>query len=209
MRKIATILFISGAAVLMSFNAPVSLTQPSVKEAKAPVAYKVDGTKSKIAWLAKKVTGSHNGFISVTGGDLQVDGSTLTGGTFTVDTRTMTVDDIKDANGNARLLNHLKSDDFFSVEKHPNATFVITSVKKKSGTTHDITGNLTIKGITQPVTFPAEIAVNGSQLNAKATIVIDRTKFDIKYRSKSFFENLGDKTIYDEFTLDVELVANK
>lgn len=121
----------------------------------------------------------------------------------------MTVDDIKDANGNARLLNHLKSDDFFSVEKHPNATFVITSVKKKSGSTHDITGNLTIKGITQPVTFPAEVVVNGSQLNAKATITIDRTKFDIKYRSKSFFENLGDKTIYDEFTLDVELVATK
>ncbi len=157
------------------------------------------------------MTGSHNGSISITGGDLQVDGSTLKGGSFTVDTRTMTVEDIKDANGNARLLNHLKSDDFFSVEKHPSAAFAITSAKKKSGNEYDITGNLTIKGITQPVTFlpPATVVVNGSQLNAKATIKIDRTKFDIKYRSNSFFQNLGDKAIYDDFTLDVELVANK
>ncbi|WP_341843562.1 YceI family protein [Chitinophaga caseinilytica] len=208
MRKLATILFISGAAVLMSFNAPVS-NAPSFKNEAAPVAFKVDGAKSKVAWLAKKVTGSHNGSISISGGDLQVDGSTLKGGSFTIDTRSMTVEDIKDANGNARLLNHLKSDDFFSVEKHPNATFTITSAKKKSGNEYDITGNLTIKGITQPITFPASVVVNGNQLNAKAAITIDRTKFDIKYRSKSFFENLGDKTIYDDFTIDVELVANK
>lgn len=208
MRKLATILFISGAAVLMSFNAPVS-TAPATAQAAAPVTYKVDGSKSKIAWLAKKVTGSHNGVISISGGELQADGSSLTGGSFTVDTRTMTVDDIKDANGNARLLNHLKSDDFFSVEKHPNASFAITSVKKKSGSTFDITGNLTIKGITQSISFPADVVVNGNQLNAKAAIKIDRTKFDIKYRSNSFFENLGDKAIYDDFTLDVELVATK
>ena len=208
MRKIATILFISGAAVLMSFNAPVS-TAPASAAVAAPVAFKVDGSKSKIAWLAKKVTGSHNGFINISGGTLQVDGSTLTGGSFNVDTRTMTVEDIKDEKGNARLLGHLKSDDFFSVEKHPEATFAITSAKKKSGNTYDITGNLTIKGISQSITFPADVVVNGNQLNAKATVKIDRTKFDIKYRSNSFFENLGDKAIYDDFTLDVELVANK
>lgn len=208
MRKIATILFISGAAVLMSFNAPVS-TAPASAAVAAPVAFKVDGSKSKIAWLAKKVTGSHNGFINISGGTLQVDGSTLTGGSFNVDTRTMTVEDIKDEKGNARLLGHLKSDDFFSVEKHPEASFAITSAKKKSGNTYDITGNLTIKGISQSITFPADVVVNGNQLNAKATIKIDRTKFDIKYRSNSFFENLGDKAIYDDFTLDVELVANK
>lgn len=208
MRKIATILFISGAAVLMSFNAPVS-TAPASAAVAAPVAFKVDGSKSKIAWLAKKVTGSHNGFINISGGTLQVDGSTLTGGSFNVDTRTMTVEDIKDEKGNARLLGHLKSDDFFSVEKHPEASFAITSAKKKSGNTYDITGNLTIKGISQSITFPADVVVNGNQLNAKATVKIDRTKFDIKYRSNSFFENLGDKAIYDDFTLDVELVANK
>lgn len=208
MRKIATILFISGAAVLMSFNAPVS-TAPASAAVAAPVAFKVDGSKSKIAWLAKKVTGSHNGFINISGGTLQVDGSTLTGGSFNVDTRTMTVEDIKDEKGNARLLGHLKSDDFFSVEKHPEATFAITSAKKKSGNTYDITGNLTIKGISQSITFPADVVVSGNQLNAKATVKIDRTKFDIKYRSNSFFENLGDKAIYDDFTLDVELVANK
>ncbi|WP_298715385.1 YceI family protein [Chitinophaga sp.] len=208
MRKIATILFISGAAVLMSFNAPVS-TAPASAAVAAPVAFKVDGSKSKIAWLAKKVTGSHNGFINISGGTLQVDGSTLTGGSFNVDTRTMTVEDIKDEKGNARLLGHLKSDDFFSVEKHPEATFAITSAKKKSGNTYDINGNLTIKGISQSITFPADVVVNGNQLNAKATVKIDRTKFDIKYRSNSFFENLGDKAIYDDFTLDVELVANK
>lgn len=208
MRKIATILFISGAAVLMSFNAPVS-TAPASAAVAAPVAFKVDGSKSKIAWLAKKVTGSHNGFINISGGTLQVDGSTLTGGSFNVDTRTMTVEDIKDEKGNARLLGHLKSDDFFSVEKHPEASFAITSAKKKSGNTYDIIGNLTIKGISQSITFPADVVVNGNQLNAKATVKIDRTKFDIKYRSNSFFENLGDKAIYDDFTLDVELVANK
>lgn len=205
MRRLATFLFIGGAAVLLSFANPA--TEKTVKantHKAARAVYHVDAQQSKLTWGAKKVTGSHAGNINIASGQLELEGSALKGGAFTLDTRSITVTDIT----SERLTNHLKSDDFFSVEKHPTATFVITSVSPKGGNNFDVTGKLTIKGITNPISFPAEVAVAGGKATAKATIKVDRTKFDIKYRSTNFFENLGDKAIYDDFTLDVELVAN-
>jgi polyisoprenoid-binding protein YceI len=210
MQRLATLLFISGAAIMMSFTVPASENpaKPAAHTKAAYAVYQVDNQQSKLTWTAKKVTGSHAGAIAVSAGQLDIDKNVLKGGSFTLDTRSITVTDITNADMNGKLVGHLKSDDFFSVEKHPTATFVITSATAKGGGNYDVTGNLTIKGITNPVSFPATLTVAGGQATAKATVTVDRTKFDIKYRSKNFFENLGDKAIYDDFTLDVTLVAS-
>lgn len=170
---------------------------------------KVDTKSSKVSWGAKKVTGTHAGDIPLSSGSLIVDGDKLKGGTFVFDVKNLSVTDIKDAEMNGKLTGHLKSPDFFSVEKHPEAKFVITSVTPKSAGIYDVTGKLTIKGITDNVTFPATVKSDAKKVTADAKITVDRTKYDIKFRSANFFENLGDKAIDNDFTLDVNLVANK
>jgi polyisoprenoid-binding protein YceI len=97
---------------------------------------------------------------------------------------------------------------FFAVEKFGKANFNITSVQSTGSGTYDVKGKLTIKGITNEISFPATVKQEGNKVIANAKIIVDRTKYDIKFRSKSFFENLGDKTIYDDFELNVQLVAN-
>jgi polyisoprenoid-binding protein YceI len=173
------------------------------------ITYKVDEKNSKLSWLAKKVTGEHSGNVKVTGGSLVLDNNVLKGGSFDIDTRTISVTDITDPEANGKLLGHLKSDDFFAVEKFPAAKFVITSAKPTGAGKYDVKGKLTIKGITNDVAFPATVKTEGNTVLADAKITIDRTKYGIKFRSKNFFENLGDKTIYDDFDLNVTLSANK
>ncbi len=172
-----------------------------------PKTLKVDVKSTTIQWKAKKVTGSHDGFVGVSAGQITLDGAKVTSGTFDIDMTTMTVEDIKDAGSNKKLLGHLQSDDFFGISKYPTAKFVLTSVNQKSGNTYTVDGNLTIKGITKAISFPADISVSGNTLKAVATITVDRTQFDIRYRSTNFFENLGDKAIYDDFELNLNLVA--
>jgi len=169
----------------------------------------VDSKSSKITWGAKKVTGTHAGQIPLNSGSLIVDGAKLKGGSFVFDVKNLTVTDVTDAEMNGKLTGHLKSPDFFSVEAHPQAKFVITSVTPKGGDVYEVAGKLTIKGITDEVKFPATVKSDSKKVTADAKIVVDRTKYDIKFRSKNFFENLGDKAIENDFTLDVNLVANK
>ncbi|KLT65212.1 YceI family protein [Pedobacter sp. BMA] len=170
-----------------------------------PVTYTVDAAKSTITWIGKKVTGSHNGTISLQSGTLNVDGKKVTGGTFTID-----MNSIKDADGSAKLEGHLKADDFFGTAKFPTATFVITKVTG-SDANLTVTGNLTIKGITKPLSFPASVTVNtdGTVSALAGKITVDRTKYDIRYGSKSFFDSIGDKAIDDNFEIGVKLVAKK
>ncbi len=171
---------------------------------------KVDTESSTMNWNAKKVGGEHYGTIKLADGTLQVNGNKLIGGSFTIDMTNIVVTDITKPDSNKRLTDHLKSDDFFSVEKHPTSTFKITKaspIKGKAGeANYTITGDLTIKGITNPVTFPAVVKVSGKAAEASATIEVDRTKYDIKYRS-GLIGTAADKIIYDTFTLDVKLVA--
>lgn len=179
---------------------------------KARVADKtlaVDAKSSKIVWGAKKVTGTHAGNIPLTSGSLIVDGDKLKGGSFVFDVKNLTVTDVTDASMNGKLTTHLKSPDFFSVESHPEAKFVISTVTPKGANAYEVTGKLTIKGITNDVKFPATVKSDGKKITADAKIAVDRTKYDIKFRSTNFFENLGDKAIDNDFTLDVSLVANK
>jgi polyisoprenoid-binding protein YceI len=163
---------------------------------------KVDVAKSTVNWTGKKVTGEHHGTIAVKEGNLEVTGGKVTGGKVVIDMSTMANTDLTDAGMNGKLVGHLKSDDFFAVAAHPTADLVITKVE---GTA--FSGNLTIKGITNPVSFTATSSIDGNNTVYKGTLTIDRSKFNIRYGSKSFFDNLGDKVIYDEFTLDFSLVV--
>ncbi|CAG4994450.1 Protein YceI [Dyadobacter sp. CECT 9275] len=177
--------------------------------AKKAVNFKVVPEKSELTWLAKKVTGEHTGKITLKEGLITLDGAKLTGGKFIADLNSITCTDLTDKTYNDKLIGHLKSDDFFSVAKHPTATFVITKATAKSAGVYDVTGDLTIKGITKPVTFPVTVKATGSGAEATGKLVVDRSKYDIKYNSKSFFDNLGDKVIYDDFSIDIKLVAAK
>ena len=170
---------------------------------------KVNASKSELTWLGKKVTGEHTGKIALKEGVLTLDGAKLSGGKLVADLTSITCTDLTDKSYNDKLIGHLKSDDFFSVEKHPTATFVITKATPKSAGVYDVTGDLTIKGITKPVTLPVTVTASATGAEATGKLVVDRSKYDIKYNSKSFFEGLGDKMIHDDFTIDFKLVAAK
>jgi polyisoprenoid-binding protein YceI len=170
---------------------------------------KVNTAKSELTWLGKKVAGEHTGKITLKEGTITLDGAKLTGGKFVADLNTITCTDLTDKEYNGKLIGHLKSDDFFSVEKHPTATFVVTKATPKATGIYDVTGDLTIKGITKPVTFPVTVKTTAAGAEATGTLIVDRSKYDIKYNSKSFFDNLGDKIINDDFSIDVKLVAAK
>ncbi|MBK0383311.1 YceI family protein [Pedobacter sp. SD-b] len=175
----------------------------------ASEVYKVDVTKSKIEWIGKKITGQHNGEIKLANGILNANGSRLVGGIFNIDMNTITCTDLDQKNG-AKLLGHLKSEDFFSVEKHPTANFEIITINQVDANKYNITGNLTIKGISDKITFPATIQQKGNVIVAVASnIKVDRTRYDVKYGSKNFIAGLGDKAIDDEFELNINLVAKK
>ena len=177
----------------------------SVPTSNAPVT--ISKTESTVTWHASKVTGSHYGKVPLSDGKLDYSNGKITGGSFEMDMSKLTVEDITDAGSNQKLTGHLKSDDFFSVTKFPKAMMKITNVKTTDGKTYEMTANLTIKGITTPVTFPATLTMVNGKMVTSAEIKFDRTKYDIKYRSGSYFEDLADKLIYDEVKLDVKLVA--
>ncbi|TAE29055.1 MAG: YceI family protein [Cytophagales bacterium] len=176
---------------------------------KVAVTYKVDTQKSVLNWEGKKVTGAHNGTVQVQDGSLTVDGTKLTGGTFQFDMNSIKALDLTDAGYNAKFIGHMKSEDFFNTTKYPTSKFVITKVTPKGGNSYDVTGNMTIKNITNPVTFPATVTMSGNTITAQGKATVDRTKYDIRYGSKSFFENIGDKAIYDDFTVEMKMVATK
>ncbi|WP_181305708.1 YceI family protein [Rufibacter sp. XAAS-G3-1] len=174
------------------------------------VEYKVVKNQSKVSWKGTKVTGEHAGAISIASGQLSSDGKNILGGSFDIDMNSITCSDITDPKSNQDLVGHLKSDDFFGTAKHPKATLVLTKVTPtKTKGQYLVNGDLTIKGIKKPVQFPATITHAGNQIKAKANIKVDRTKYDIKYGSGSFFDNLGDKAISNEFDLNVDLVAQR
>jgi polyisoprenoid-binding protein YceI len=171
---------------------------------------KVNTSKSTVVWNGYKVLGSHTGNVNLKNGALEFDSkNNLTGGSFELDMKSIVCNDLTGGTAD-KLVGHLKSDDFFSVEKFPTSKFVITSAKKKgTGNTYTVTGNLTIKGITHPVTFDADVVSRGNNSTATAKIVVDRTKYDVRYGSGKFFDNLGDSAINDNFDLVVSIESAK
>lgn len=170
--------------------------------------YKIDTEASKVSWLGKKVTGQHNGTVQLKSGSFEFEDGKLTGGTFTVDMTTIVSEDLE-GEWKQKLEGHLKSDDFFGVEQYPNALLVIQKAKAQGGGKYEVTGDLTIKGKTETITFPAQLTEAGDKVYGLANLTIDRSKFDVRYGSGSFFDDLGDKTIYDNFDLTVNIVASK
>ncbi len=205
MKKNALVLACLLSAILVSAHY-VLAGNDSAKD-----AYSVDTGKSSVKWTGKSVKGGHFGNIRITEGNFVSDGKSITSGNVTIDMNSITVLDLQEASRQERLSNHLKSDDFFSVEKFPEAKLAITGSKPGKAGQIEVTGNLTIKGITKPVTFPVTIKNQGNGLEAEGTLTVDRILYDIKYRSKSVLDPsaLADRLIYDEFTLDFKVVASK
>ena len=156
--------------------------------------------KSKVVWKGYKVTGSHEGIISITYGHLNFDKDILTGGSFEIDMTSIAVTDLEGEH-KGKLEGHLKSDDFFGVTKFPSASLTFTKVESTGKNSYKVTGDITIKGKTEIVSF--DLSVYGNKANA--SLKIDRTKFDVRYGSTSFFDGLKDKAIYDEFELVADL----
>lgn len=169
--------------------------------------FNVASAQSAIHWTGKKVTGAHNGTISIKAGTLVLNNGELKEGNFVIDTTSIKILDITDPATNAQFAGHLFSADFFASDKFPEATFNITRIDPNKEGKVLITGDLTIKGITHPVSFTATVDVNGNALTAAGKIRVDRTLYDMKFRSGNFFTNLGDTLIYNEFELDVQLTA--
>jgi polyisoprenoid-binding protein YceI len=167
---------------------------------------KVSSTASKVEWTARKVTGKHNGTVNIKEGSLKISDGFLVGGSFTIDMTSIKDMDMQGEYA-AKLEGHLKSDDFFGVDAYPTATLVITQANAKGNGQYEIKANMTIKGITQPITFNALLTPESKRYKATANLVIDRTLYNVKYGSGKFFEGLGDKTVYDEFDLAVSLVS--
>lgn len=188
----------------LSFIAVAIVSFKSAQE-----TFVVDTQASSVQWIAGKVGGSHNGAISITSGNLVFNGKALKGGSFLIDMGSISISDLQ-GKSNENLLKHLKSDDFFSVDKSPSSKFDITKVTAAGTDRVTITGILSIKGISNSITFPATVKRSKNTVVAVAKgVKVDRTKYDIKYRSKSFFGDIGDKAIDDEFELSINLVAKK
>ena len=162
---------------------------------------KINVEKSKINWVGKKVTGKHEGTINLKEGLLVFKKNKLTGGNFIVDMTSLSTTDLKPGEGKEKLEGHLKSDDFFGTDKFATSKLVFKTIKANGKNSYTVTGDLTIKSITNPITFIITVKGNSAITNLK----IDRTKYDVKYGSGSFFDNLGDKAISDNFDLNVAL----
>ncbi|MGB0840416.1 MAG: YceI family protein [Chitinophagales bacterium] len=167
---------------------------------------KVDATKTQINWTGYKVTGQHTGTLQLNSGSFIYDEGVLTGGSFEVDMNSLTVTDLEgDMAG--KLKGHLMSADFFGVEKFPTASFNITKVVPQGPNRYKVIGDLTIKETTKEIRFNTTVDQSSGVPVASAKITLDRSDFNIRYGSGSFFDNLGDKTIYDDFDLNLTVVG--
>lgn len=172
-------------------------------------SYLVNGAASKLHWKAKKTGGEHEGNVNVKHGKLKMSGETPLRAEFVIDMTSITVTDIKDAEQNAKLVNHLKSEDFFSTSKHSTAVITVKKFTKNTNGTYTATADLMIKGITNEITFPVKFAKTTGGYTATADITIDRTKWNVKYNSKSLLGAAADKFIYDDVNFNVSLVLDK
>ncbi|MAN58464.1 MAG: lipid-binding protein [Flavobacteriaceae bacterium] len=164
-----------------------------------PMKKKIDVKESTIEWEGKKILGSHKGTINLKDGHFEMDGDNLVGGEFTVDMTSIKVTDLS-GEDKQKLEGHLRSDDFFGVDNHPTASLNIKNATRE-GNVYNVNAQLTIKDTTHPISFELTMGETAAITNLK----IDRTKYNVRYGSGSFFDNLGDNTISDTFELDITL----
>lgn len=174
----------------------------------------VSGGYSHLKWTGYKIGGEHTGKIEISSGEMIFIDEVFTGGSFEIDMNSISNSDLTDEAMNKKLVDHLKSPDFFGVEKHPKGKFVIDKIINygpagENRTNYKITGKLTIKGITKEVKFIAKVVNYDTSYSVSARIDFDRSDFDIRYGSGTFFDDIGDKVIYDNVQLDLTLAALK
>ena len=171
--------------------------------------FKADADASSIKWRGTKIGGDHEGTINLKSGTLALKNGTILKGNFVINMTTIQNIDIEDKKMRAKLENHLRSDDFFNVQKYPEAKMKIKSAKSNGPNKHKVTADITIKGITKEITFDADLKEERDHITVTSKLKIDRAKFNVRYGSNSFFDNLGDKLIYNDFELKVTLIARK
>lgn len=168
----------------------------------------IDTKESVVTWKGSMLIGpnSHTGYIHISKGELMIENGQLMGGAAEIDMNTI---EDETHRSNSGLIKHLKDPDFFDVKKFPISTIVLAKATSINGENKKVTGNLTIKGITHPVTFPAKIEIKDGIVKMNGRLVIDRTKWDIRYKSGKFYENLADEAISDSIEFHIKIVAKK
>lgn len=219
-KRILNVLMITAFAVVM-VNCKDKAKEANTSEAEAAAVsesttqkYVTDVTKSSIEWKGFKPTGTHNGTVNIDTGVFQVDSDVIQSGTFLIDMNSITDLDLE-GDMKTNLENHLKGTvdgkegDFFNVTQFPTGSFEVTGVSEEAGKTM-LSGNLTLKGVKQNITFPISVVNEGDMLTITSeAFTIDRTKWGVNFGSKTVFDNLGDKFINDEIELKINVVAYK
>ncbi len=210
--KITAVLFI-GLAVVSCKKAKNETEAKDAEEVTKieaeAVKYIAEVDSSTVAWKGFKPSGTHNGTIKISEGYFAITDDKLAGGNFVIDMKTIKDLDLEDPKWNGKLVGHLSSPDFFDVENNAFSVFTITGVNDKEGKIM-VKGNLTVKKIKKNIEFPAVVTFNGDELSFKSEpFTIDRTDWDIKFRSGKFFEDLKDKLINDEIEFVIEIKAKK
>lgn len=207
---LATIFFVFGCS--QKTQESVSNTEKPISQASVGSSdaqnYRLDLSASTFGWHAEKVIGAHDGFININRGEFSVKDGKIESGRFSIDMNSITNTDLT-GSFNEMLVNDLKSSNFFDSEKFPISTFEITKTEQSTDGSTKITGNLTIKDIKREIEFNTQITFTENTATATAEFQIDRTLWDIRYRSGSFFENIGDKAVDDLFTVKLNLTAQK
>lgn len=215
--KILPLLFVGALATACGGSTEgVEVDATDAVEGAAPVGqatvYNIAPAESMVIWTGSKLTGGeHKGTINVTDGRLAFDGNTITAGDFVIDMTSLTVTDLDEASGKSKLEGHLKNEDFFEVGAHPEAKFTITGVEAVTGdatTTHRLTGNLEMKGVSKSVTIPANVKVTDTEITATTpAFEIDRNDWGIQYGSGSIAGIAQDNIINDDVVLVINLKA--
>ncbi|TBN06620.1 YceI family protein [Hyunsoonleella flava] len=215
-KNFKTILFMSALAIALvgckdkAKEAETSDAKAAAEAEATATKYVADAEASTIEWKGFKPTGTHNGTIKLDSGTFKISNGKVESGSFLINMGSIAVLDIPaDDEKNGKLKGHLTSADFFDVEKFPNAAFEVTGISEAEGKTM-LSGNLTLKGVKNNITFPVSVSENenGVALTSES-FTIDRSKWNVQYGSKSFFDDLGDKFINDDIELKINLVAKK
>ena len=222
--KLSLLLVIAAIAASCSTGGGEKTVAKAAVEAKSNAwdkTFVVNPEQSQLAWEGYKPTGQHHGTVTISQGDLKLKDGSIASGKFTFDMNSITVLDLTDQEWNGKLTGHLKSPDFFEVSTYPQATFEITTVQpvdaasidmsKEKGDiipTHAITGNLTMKGITKSITFHAKVDKSDDMIMAESNLFfIDRTEWNVQYKSKKISAKFKDDFINDEMGIKLKLVS--
>lgn len=209
--SVLAILIVSASCAEKAKEAETKDAEKAAMSKATAVSFTADAENSVIEWKGFKPTGSHNGTIKINNGEINVNDNAIESGNFSINMNSIVVTDIPaEDEANGKLAGHLKSADFFDVDLYPSANFVVTGVKTTDDGLTYLYGNLTMKDTTNNIRIPVTTSIEGDKMMLTSeTFTIDRSKWNVKYGSKSFFDNLGDKFINDDFELKVTLVANK